>query len=156
MSKAIGTRGVDPRPMEDRFWEKVEKTDSCWLWSSALFQGYGIFSLRRGKTIRAHRLAYELLVGPIPDGLEIDHLCYVRRCVNPSHLEAVTTQVNVKRANARRWAAATPNGCCTSGHPFTEENTYRWNGKRWCKTCRNAHRRRYRDRLKANTYLKDG
>ncbi len=78
----------------------------CWVWNGRLNDdGYGVLDLswRRGgpKSRSAHRLAYELFVGPIPDGLEIDHLCAVRRCVNPAHLEAVTHAENVRRA-ARR------------------------------------------------------
>ena len=104
-------------PME-RFLSKVNKTDDCWLCTDALVDGYGRFSVN-GRTIAAHRWAYEQLVGPIPPGLQLDHLCHTRdvakcirsgecthrRCVNPDHLEPVTSRENVNRgANALRAA----------------------------------------------------
>jgi hypothetical protein len=85
------------------FWRKVEKSDDCWLWTASTTNaGYGQFGLvRPGERLMmtlAHRLAYTLSVGPIPDGLVIDHLCENKLCVNPAHLEPVTQTVN-----ARRW-----------------------------------------------------
>ena len=78
---------------EERFWAKVDKTDDCWLWTANRTNaGYGHFWLDR-RMVLAHRFAYELLIGPIPDGLTLDHLCRVRACVNPAHLEAVTNRV---------------------------------------------------------------
>lgn len=86
----------------ERFWPKVERVeDGCWLWTASLTgDGYGRISLggKFGPMGLAHRVAYELLVGPIPEGLELDHLCRVRRCVNPEHLEPVTHAENVRRA----------------------------------------------------------
>lgn len=85
------------RPYEDRFWEKVEKTGTCWLWRGAIErQGYGVFENRK-----AHRIAFTLIGGVIPTGLQLDHLCFVRHCVNPDHLEPVTAKENVRRARAR-------------------------------------------------------
>lgn len=79
------------------FWSHVEKTDTCWLWTGRKEKaGYGKYC----GTV-AHRWAYRELVGPIPAGLTLDHLCYVRHCVNPAHLEPVTLLENVRRANAR-------------------------------------------------------
>lgn len=89
----------------DRFWRAVEKTSDCWLWRGRISaNGYGIMHIwRNGNTsIRAHRFAYELLVGPIATGLHLDHLCSVRHCVNPAHLEPVTARENVHRSHARR------------------------------------------------------
>lgn len=81
------------RPREERFWLKVDKSGDCWLWKAGRdTNGYGAFERNT-----AHRTAYELSVGPIPDGLEIDHLCHVKACVNPAHLEAVTHRVNLGR-----------------------------------------------------------
>lgn len=83
-----------------RFWAKVDKRgpDDCWLWlaNKTAPNGHGRFSTG-GSMVMAHRFAYELLVGPIPDGLVIDHLCRVRLCVNPKHLEPVTAVENIKR-----------------------------------------------------------
>lgn len=85
--------------LDERFWAKVDRRSDaeCWLWLAATAgAGYGQFGAN-GKSVRAHRYAYEALVGPIPDGLEIDHLCNIRLCVNPGHMEPVTHAENVRR-----------------------------------------------------------
>jgi hypothetical protein len=79
-----------------RFWARVHHDDGCWMWTGTLNKGYGMFSFG-GKTRRAHRFAYEALVGPIPEGLALDHLCRNPACVNPAHLEPVTWRENVYR-----------------------------------------------------------
>ena len=92
------------RPIRIRFLDKVEKTDTCWLWTGAVgTSGYGRIG-EGARVLQAHRVAYELFVGRIPEGLHIDHLCSVRLCVRPDHLEAVTQHENNIRANRRRWA----------------------------------------------------
>lgn len=78
------------------FMTKVNKTESCWLWERGTNGGYGMYWFR-GRNIAAHRFAYEALVGPIPEGLELDHTCRVKRCVNPAHLEPVTHRENILR-----------------------------------------------------------
>jgi hypothetical protein len=84
-----------------RFWSKVAKTPTCWLWLDTLnTSGYGRFTIGRGNEKMAHRLAFELEVGPIPEGLTLDHLCNHTDCVRPSHLEPVTAREN----QLRRWA----------------------------------------------------
>lgn len=84
---------------EDRFWKRVNKTDTCWLWTGGqIGKGYGVFRLNGGGKL-AHRVAYQFVKGEIPEGLEIDHLCKVRHCVNPSHLEAVTRLENMLRSD---------------------------------------------------------
>jgi hypothetical protein len=91
-------------PVEERFWAKVDKNaqNGCWEWRAATFRrGYGAFQLRKGELRKAHRISWELLRGPIPDGLDIDHLCGNTGCVNPDHLEPVTRAVNLQR---RRYA----------------------------------------------------
>lgn len=81
------------------FWPRVHKTNSCWLWTGRkMWNGYGQFDLGQ-KAVLPHRFAYELIKGPIPKGITLDHLCKVRHCVNPAHLEAVTMRENIMRGN---------------------------------------------------------
>jgi hypothetical protein len=114
-----------------RFWERVHKTNECWEWVGTKDDdGYGNFKV---PTIgsRAHRFAYTLLVGPIPPGLQIDHLCRNRACVNPAHLEPVTPAENLRRREL-----AHPRTHCSAGHQMTESNTgVRPDGRRRCKAC---------------------
>ena len=126
------------KPWKERFWSKVDKTsdpDGCWLWTGGkMFQGYGNFGLN-GKTKKAHRLAYMILKGPIPNHTELDHLCRHPSCVNPSHLEAVTHQVNIIRGHAAR---ETINGkrTCKHGHPKEKTGP--------CKTCNRVAQARWK------------
>lgn len=139
-------QGKRTRPTaEERFWAKVEKTDTCWLWTGTLGFGlYGRFNLTGGGTVAAHRQSYEWAKGPIPDGLELDHLCRVRNCVNPDHLEAVTHAENMRRARA-----ATAKDYCYRGHEFTPENTLiDRDGWRRCRECRGIRQRAWRARQK--------
>ena len=139
---------------EDRFWAKVDTTGDCWEWQAArTHDGYGVFTAPVRKKVRAHRFAYEILVGPIPAGLEIDHLCRVRHCVNPAHLEAVTRQEHWRRGesfaaqNARKTH-------CKHGHEFTPENTYHYRTGRECRACRAlAARRAYWATVAALAYV---
>ena len=124
----------------DRFWPKVEFTDTCWLWTGAI-SGlvYGCFSINDGsahwRNIQAHRWAYEFCVRPIPDGLVIDHLCRVTLCVRPDHLEAVTERVNILRGVGMAAQCARKTHC-NNGHPFDEENTYIYPAPRSSRECR--------------------
>lgn len=126
-----------PRPTaEERFWAKVEKTGTCWLWIGAINKGgYGTFRID-ARTMAAHRLSYMWLVQPLIDGLEIDHLCRVRNCVNPAHLEQVTPRVNTLRSGAPA-AHNHRKTHCKRGHEFTPENTRLQAGgrRRVCKAC---------------------
>ena len=122
-----------------RFWSKVEFTDSCWLWTAGIRNGYGQF--KDGRMVNAHRWAYEFCVGPVPDGLQLDHLCRVRRCVYPWHLEPVTPRTNVLRG-AGPVAAEDRQTHCIRGHEFNEENTY-YRRLRRGRDCRACHRARW-------------
>lgn len=125
------------RPLPERFWAKVDKThpSGCWVWTAALCNGYGMFGFNG---MRAHRLAYIELVGEIPAGLVIDHLCRNRACVNPAHMEPVTNRENILRGVGivAQCAAKTH---CPKGHPYDEANTWMSKaGSRHCRTCKNA------------------
>lgn len=101
--------GPKPRPAFDRLMERVVITnDGCWVSGHAKNNGYAMITDADGRMVRAHRLAYEHLVGPIDDGLQLDHLCRVRPCVNPSHLEQVTTAENLRRGALARACVGSP------------------------------------------------
>jgi hypothetical protein len=129
---------------EARFWGKVNPDvgeDDCWEWSGVLLaNGYAIFQTN-GTRVLAHRYSYELHVGPIPDGLVIDHLCRNKKCVNPEHLEPVTQAENARRGFSPPAVAARKDQC-VRGHQYTLDNT-RINARGWrsCKTCANSLRR---------------
>lgn len=128
-----------------RFWRLVDKTETCWVWKGGQGGGrkggYGIFTRIPGeKHESAHRIAYELLVGPIPEGLHLDHLCKTPLCVNPDHLEPVTPAENNRRSDSLT-AKNLRKTHCPRGHEYTEENTYRdKRGHRQCLTCRRGRR----------------
>lgn len=132
-----------------RFWPKVEKTETCWLWTGALFKtsGYGQFSCQSTNML-AHIWSYENVNGPVPDGLQLDHLCRVRRCVNPAHLEAVTAQVNNLRSEAPSARNAMKTHC-PQGHPYAGTNLYTYRGQRVCRECGRLAQRRYNERKRA-------
>jgi len=118
------------RPEEERFWPKVDKTDDCWLWTAAIQNGYGVFMLSSRKQIKAHRWSYQQMVGPIPDGLTLDHLCRVRHCVNPAHLEPVTMGENNRRSTGFRPHKTE----CPQGHSYAEHGRDQ-NGYPVCRIC---------------------
>lgn len=135
--------------LPQRFWDKcsVATGTGCWMWSACTCDGgYSRFdfdgSLRLG-----HRFAYQVLVGDVPDGLQLDHLCRTRNCVNPEHLEPVTGRVNILRgvSFAAKNAIKTH---CKKGHPFDDDNVYLWRGSRYCVVCRADARSRYESKLK--------
>lgn len=131
------------RSLHERFWEKVALPDEngCMRWMAGKFPaGYGL--IRVGTNQGAHRVSYELLVGPIPEGLQIDHLCRVRDCVAPDHLEPVTGQENTRRGilSERRGAHERAKTHCRNGHPFIPENLV--NRSRPGRDCKICHRLR--------------
>jgi hypothetical protein len=158
VSLQLADASTDPRPVRelpDRILDKIspEPMSGCWLWTSTLMhEGYGVISIN-GKQIRAHRLTYMLLRGPIPEHLQVDHLCRVRCCVNPAHMELVTLQVNSRRGLS--YCHNSLKTHCPKGHEYSKENT-KLNppdkthiiGSRLCLICR---RRRDRER-----YIRDG
>jgi hypothetical protein len=133
----------------DRFLEKVAEPydahNDCWEWTAALFDsGYGQFTAA-GRNRRAHRFAYEAFVGPIPEGLTLDHICGNRRCVNPDHLEPVTIKENTSRSPLTMASINRTKTHCLRGHEFTPENTLIVPGGRSCKICQRAREHaRYR------------
>jgi hypothetical protein len=132
-----------------RFMDKVsinEDTD-CWIWTAYCNKdGYGNFWYNK-KYLRAHRFSYEYFREPIPNGLQIDHLCRVRNCVNPYHLEPVTTQENTKRGESGKWQREKTH--CKQGHEYNEENIIWLNDKngekryRGCRLCRQKSVRKH-------------
>jgi len=122
-------------------WEDlVEVTGFCWLWRGRIDKdGYGHLGDRL-----AHRLVYEALVGPIPKGLVIDHLCRIRNCVNPDHLEPVTVAENNRRGFAPLPPLTTRLDTCRKGHVFAKTGVVIQGGRRRCKECQDEYQRRYR------------
>lgn len=142
---------------EQRFWGKVKGVNpttgslrsggrdpnaKCWEWKGHINRnGYGTFYFAHSRTRMAHRLAYELVLGPIPEGMVLDHICRKRNCVNPKHLQPVTNLENIDRGSIR----ASQRTHCSHGHPFDDNNTIiRRDGKGWsrgrlCRTCLEIH-----------------
>jgi hypothetical protein len=155
---------------EQRFWTYVRKTETCWLWTGATSHGYGHFHLNAeggiNHQVRAHRFSYELLIGPIPAGMTLDHMCHTldckvpvaecphRRCVNPAHLAPASLADNTRRTGARHKTH------CKRGHEFTPENTWVFVSSvggpgRMCKTCSLMHGAARRARIRAAKSLVD-
>lgn len=132
-----------PTPLWDRLSRRIVFASGCWMWSGSRNRsGYGVLPNRpRGRSQLAHRLVYESLVGDIPEGLCIDHLCRTPACVNPYHMEPVTLGENVRRgvgSRGRRGSSSYVRPAithCHLGHPFEGENLYVWRGLRQCRTC---------------------
>jgi hypothetical protein len=137
--------------VEERFWAKVAfgAAGGCWLWTGSKSTGYGLFAVgstldESRRKVRAHRWSYEALKGAIPAGLDLDHLCRVRACVNPDHLEPVTRGENARRGDAGAHLAAKTH--CPQGHPYSGDNLYirPSDGARECRTCKRETTRRRR------------
>jgi hypothetical protein len=131
--------------LQEKLWDRIlpEPNSGCWLWDGGVSRtGYGFVYLGGGRAnyaqVSVHRLVYEQLVGPISEGLVIDHKCRTRRCCNPDHLEAVPQRVNVLRGDAPVLAAARQlaKTHCPQGHPYAGANLgVRKNGDRYCLEC---------------------
>lgn len=136
MTASKGLLPYRPRlPVELRFWSKVDpcRTDGCALWVGATRRGYGELHVKDGLLA-----AHHFLVGKPPEGLQYDHLCRVRACVWPEHLEAVTSRENTRRGHGHGSETH-----CPSGHPYDESNTYRGpDGARRCRACNKARQQR--------------
>lgn len=148
------TRTKQSTPSE-RFWSKVQPQGSCWVWTAGMYRsGYGAF-WDQNRMMLAHRWSYEAMVEQIPAGLQLDHLCRTRACVNPYHLDPVTPIVNVQRgagANGGSWPETLRNQkLCKNGHPLSGVNLYTnpRTKKRACVTCNRANTRASRARRNA-------
>ena len=129
---------------EALFWNKVNQTDTCWMWTGYInSEGYGEYTSKYLTTRLAHRIAYGLDKGELPV-LPLDHLCRHRNCVNPDHLEPVTSKVNTRRSNVGLNSANKTH--CPHGHEYDEENTLVYGGKRYCRTCKNERSRKARSK----------
>jgi len=132
----------------DEFERNIYRTPECWIWTGPSRGGsrkrglYGGFTVD-GAMVYAHRYAYERWKGPIPEGMELDHLCGVPKCVNPDHLEAVTHQENL-----RRWRATFTH--CPAGHEYSDENTYV--DPKGARRCRECHRQESHARYERTKY----
>lgn len=139
-----------PAPIMERILAKVELTESgCWQWTGRLNDGYGQIGYRH-RAAATHRVVYEELVGPVPVGLQIDHLCRNRACCRPEHLEPVTQRENLLRGQtiAAQNASRTH---CPQDHPYAGENLFINNrGARVCRACMRAQRAAWRARKKAS------
>ncbi|MFF4346766.1 HNH endonuclease signature motif containing protein [Streptomyces sp. NPDC001530] len=134
--------------LPERFWTKVAAQPSgCWLWVSTKNpRGYGNF-WKAGTHRPAHRVAYEALVGPIPEGADVRHDCDIPSCVNPNHLRTGTRSENMRDCLERGRNAQAAKEFCLQGHPYSEENTYvRPSGARTCRTCQREAVHRYQRR----------
>lgn len=136
-----------PVPLAVRFERQVDRSgpNGCWLWTGTTRRGYGRIRDEPPtyRALTASRVAYELYVGPIPEGMVIDHLCDNPTCVNPEHLEAVTQSVNLQRRVDRR------TGVCRRGHPFDGERREGGYVVRFCRTCRRDQERARREAARA-------
>jgi len=136
----------------DKYNNKINKTEDCWLWTGEIdLKGYGVITIK-GKRRRAHRIIYELLIGEIPLGLEIDHLCRVRNCVNPKHLEPVSRTENLRRNVPFRKEVLKTH--CKNGHEFSLKNTkiriFKGNPWRVCKKCKVITQTKYFNKINSH------
>ena len=140
-----GNENITSGSLPERFLPKITFSDAgCWLWTGKVTSGgYGSVWWH-GRQPCAHRVVYELMVGDIPQGLQLDHICRVRNCVNPAHLEPVTPQENTLRGQTLG-AANSLKTHCPKGHPYDSENTYITRANtRACRECSREATRQWR------------
>lgn len=141
--------------LPQRFWRRVvaDGVTGCWIWVGHIDDwGYGV-AYRHPRNVKTHRWTYETFIGPIPPGLQLDHVkargCTTKACCNPDHLEAVTPSENTRRGDTlgARCAAKTH---CPSGHPYDEVNTRLYQGRRYCRECHRIRSRSVGSGMKDN------
>lgn len=158
----MGFKAATPEVYEQRFWSYVDKSGECWMWLGGGRNGYGAFSTRTNNVETshyAHRYAYEITKGPIPEGKTLDHLCHNRdescpggsdcphrKCVRPDHVEPASNIENVMRGKSPAALNARKTHC-VHRHEFTAENTIDYNGVRLCRACRKANSLRRHKRV---------
>lgn len=139
-------RAYTRRNLLERLQEKIQKfLTPCWIWRGTIsVKGYGVIGVR-DKVVYAHRAVYIAYKGPIPEGLELDHLCRNTSCVNPEHLEPVAHKENCRRGSAAQVNAnlQLSKTHCPKGHSYTGANLYVWKGKRSCRICRTTAWKKY-------------
>jgi len=137
-------------PVDERLWPNTSGKGflDCWEWQGGVsHNGYGYIKCD-GRQQRTHRVAWELVNGPIPDGLQIDHLCRNRRCCNPAHLEPVTCRENLMRGETLA-AVNVATTHCPAGHPYDESNTRHTSSGRICRECARTRHRAYMKRRRS-------
>lgn len=132
------SRPMRGAPVLDRVLAKCEEVGTCWTFTGAASPtGYG-FIRHEGRNLYVHRVVYEAMVTEIPEGLQLDHLCRNRSCVNPAHLEPVTPRINTLRGKSIQASNARKTHC-PAGHEYSAANTYTSPGRRRsCRTCKSV------------------
>lgn len=138
MAAKKGNKNAVTKDLLDKLLSRLISVNNCWVLKPNEPKGYSR-TMHNRKRMMTHRVVYEILVGPIPDDLQLDHLCRNRACVNPDHLEPVTIEQNLFRSNLTIASQNKAKTQCKNGHEFTRHNTYhppKYPKKRYCKTCR--------------------
>lgn len=121
--RKYGSTDLPAQPsFEERFWSKVLKTQNCWTWTGGISEGYGRIAVSQTEWVFAHRFSYEQLVGPIPHGIQVDHICHNRACVNPAHLRLADHKQNQENL-------AGPTAANTSGVRGVSRRNGKWRAR---------------------------